>query len=403
MKQKNKTIIYFLDAVREDYITKENTPFLYKLKTEETFMNLIPLLGYSSWIHPTIWSWSYQEDHGNFLIYGYDPENSPFKWMKILSILPEKLKQYVIGATKAPYYLIPKFKKYAPKWYLQKILPVPASISPNMAGYFKVMNDPFEKPFFDILKENWISATMTPQGSWKNYGEWTNHPDWDLSDAEVDFYFHGDTDGLWHYPGPNTPPLLKLMNELDTKLKYLYEKAQKENENVNLFIFSDHGMEEITGTVDVKTVLESLPLKPVKDYVVFYDSTFVRFWINNKEAETIIIDSLSQIDNLTYLDKNLKEKYKINFKNRKWGDLFFIADNWYRVFPDNFSPLKFNTKWMHGYFPENNKEAQGIFITNTFTSQKKEIHVVDVFSTMLANMWLERLIPKDTVGKPVID
>lgn len=401
MKTNKKTLIFFLDAVREDYITKKNTPFLFKLKQENTFLNLIPLLGYSSWIHPTIWTWEYQEQHWNFLIYWYNPEKSPFKWMKILNIFPEKIKQYIIWLLKAPYYLIPKIKRFFPKWYITKILPVPASINPKMAWYFKIMNSPFKNTFFEIVKKNNISLKSIPATYNKNYGEWLYHTEWELSESEIDYYFHWDTDWLGHYPWPNSEQLNKLLNEIDNKIEYLYNKAIKKFWEINLFVFSDHWMEEIIWTVNVKEILESLPLTPIKDYVVFYDSTFVRFWINNDNAKKIIIESLSKIKNITYLDKGLKNKYKINFKDRVWWDLFFIADSWYRIFPDNFSPLKFNTKWMHWYFPENNKNAQGIFITNTFKTEKKEIDVVNLFPTLLKWIWLEQLTPKNISWKSI--
>lgn len=160
MKVISKTLIFFLDAVREDYITKENTPFLFALKNKETFMNLVPLLGYSSGIHPTIWTGKYQENHNSFLIYGYDPENSPFKRMKYLSIFPEKLKQYIIASFKAPYYLLKVDKKFFPQWYIRMILPIPASISPKMAWYFKPMNAPFNNTFWKIMKLNKIKINL---------------------------------------------------------------------------------------------------------------------------------------------------------------------------------------------------------------------------------------------------
>lgn len=401
MTKIKKTLIFFLDAVREDYITKENTPFLFKLKKKETFMNLIPLLWYSSGIHPTIWTWKYQESHWDFLIYGYDKKNSPFWRMRFLSLFPEKIKQYILASLKAPYYLFGINKKYFPQWYIKKILSIPASIHPKLAGYFKPMNDPFKNTFFEIMKENNIYLFSQPNNFNKNYWKGIPVQDRYISENDIDHYFIWETDGLWHYPWPNSKPLLKLMNQLDKKIKELYNQAIKKHKKINLFIFSDHWMEEIIWTVDVKSILERLPLKIEKDYIVFYDSTFVRFRIKNKEAEKIIIKELSKIKHLTYLNKKLKDKYKINFTTKKWGDLFFIADNGYRIFPDNFAPVKFNTKWMHGYFPEDNKNAQWIFITNTFASKKKEIDVIDMFPTLLKSLWLEKLTPKDIDGKAI--
>jgi hypothetical protein len=127
----------------------------------------------------------------------------------------------------------------------------------------------------------------------------------------------------------------------------------------------------------------------------------VRFWVKNKKTQKILIQNLSKIPHLNYLDEKLKKKYHVRFKTRKWGDLMFLADPGYRIFPDYFAPVKFNTKGMHGYWPEY-EESKGIFITNTFKTKKKEINVVDLMPTMLTAINKKKLIPKNIDGKSII-
>jgi predicted AlkP superfamily pyrophosphatase or phosphodiesterase len=67
----NKTLIFFVDAVRKDYITKENSPFLYDFMKNKTYMDCISQLGYSSGIHPSIFKGKDQENHNHFLVYSY--------------------------------------------------------------------------------------------------------------------------------------------------------------------------------------------------------------------------------------------------------------------------------------------------------------------------------------------
>jgi hypothetical protein len=44
----------------------------------------------------------------------------------------------------------------------------------------------------------------------------------------------------------------------------------------------------------------------------------VRFWIEKDEIKKEIINLLKGVENINYLDDNLKEKYKIRFNDRKW-------------------------------------------------------------------------------------
>ena len=190
------------------------------------------------------------------------------------------------------------------------------------------------------------------------------------------------------------------MSIIDKKIEELVEYAKKRYDKVNIFIFSDHGMVEVIDTINVKEIIDQSILQPIKDYIVFYDSTMVRFWIKRKEVGDKIVGLLDGTDHLTYLDEKLKEKYRIRFKTRKWGDLMFLANPGYRIFPDYFAPVRFNTKGMHGYWPEH-PESKGIFITNTFFTRKKEINIVDIMPTILKAMGLKQAIPKDIDGKPI--
>jgi len=397
---KNKTLIFFIDALRPDYITKKNTPNLYNFKNENNYANLISLLGYSSGIHPTIWTGKYQEEHEKFLVYSFDPKNSPFKWMKILKFIPSKIRRYVIGSLKAPYYLLPINKKYFPKFYKKKILPLPASIDPNVAGYFKIESYEYKISFFNLLKKNNISYSSQPDYYNENYGQGVGLENWKLTDKDLDFYFSYDLDALGHYPGPNSNLLLNKINEIDKIIGKIISNAKKKYDKLNIFIFSDHGMEKIVGTIDIKKILDKSDLKLVKDYIVFYDSTMVRFWYKNDVVKNKIVKLLSNTNHLTYLDDKLKEKYHINFKDKKWGQLFFLADNGYRIFPDYFAPVKFNTKGMHGYFPEK-ENAKGIFMTNVFKLNKKDINIIDLYATLLKSQNILNELEKDSKSKPL--
>ena len=345
---RTKTLLFFIDAVRPDYISKENTPFLYKIKKEHYYSKLNTMLGYSSGIHPSIWTSKYQEDHGLFLVYSFEKEYSPFKWMKWLRFAPPYLRKVGISALKFPFYAS-KNKNIFPKWYKQNILPVPASVDPKQAKFFNYnQNLDYEKTFFNILKENNVSYFSCATAEHPLYGEGIRIKDWKISNKNLDLFFVYETDPIGHYSGPKSKEIKEVMHELDVKISKMYSEAKEKYDQVNLFIFSDHGMVEVKHAVNVKKVVDKLDIKPIKDYTVFYDSTMVRFQVRNENVKNTIISALQKINNLTYLDEKLKEKYKIRFKDKKWGDLMFLVDPGYRIFPDYFAPVRFNTKGMHG-------------------------------------------------------
>jgi predicted AlkP superfamily pyrophosphatase or phosphodiesterase len=396
---KEKTLIFFIDAARPDYINQKTTPFLFNFKNNNTFLKAESLLGYSAGIHPTIMNSVYQEKHEHFLVYSFDPVHSEFAWMKYLKILPSLLRRFLIASLKAPFYWSNNKSKF-PNWYKKKILPLPASIDPNQAKFFKTENTLYSPLFFKLLKQNKVKYFSCADNDHPIYGKGFPIKEWKLTNNFLDFYFSYEVDPIGHYSGPKSKEIKQIMNLIDKQIAKIYNEAKQKYKKVNLFVFSDHGMVEIKDTVNVKQVLDKSDLKPIKDYIVFYDSTMVRFWTKNKDTQKKIIKILSKVQHLTYLDDKIKAKYKIRFKTRKWGDLMFLADPGYRIFPDYFAPVRFNTKGMHGYWPEY-EEGKGIFITNAFKTKKKGINVVDFMPTMLKAMGLKKLIPKNIDGKPI--
>ena len=396
-----KTLLFFIDAVRPDYITEKNTPFMYRLKKEKYYSDLNTMLGFSSGIHPSIWTSQYQEDHGLFLVYSFERSNSPFKWMRFLCFVPSIIRRVGISALKYPFYASKNKDKF-PKWYKEKVLPLPASIDPKQAEFFKYNHDiDYENTFFNILKENKISYFSCATADHQLYGKGIKIQDWKISEKDLDLFFVYETDPMGHYYGPKSKKMKENMNKIDTKIKNMYEESLRKYTNVNMFIFSDHGMVEIKASINVKKVVDKLGLKPVKDYIVFYDSTMARFKVKDKANAQKIIDTLSKVKHLTYIDDNLKAKYKIRFNNDLWGDLMFLADPGYRIFPDYFAPIKSNTKGMHGYWPEY-QDSKGILISNLSLDKNKEPSVIDLMPTIISSMGLKEIIPKNIRGKSLL-
>jgi hypothetical protein len=111
-------------------------------------------------------------------------------------------------------------------------------------------------------------------------------------------------------------------------------------ESDQLIVFSDHGMLEVKGLIDVLNLVKKVGCLG-KDFVVFLDSIMARFWVYKEYLLDYIAESLSSELNgqIFILDKD-------EIWNR-FGNLLFIAMPGYLIYPNYYN--KKPPRAMHGY------------------------------------------------------
>jgi predicted AlkP superfamily pyrophosphatase or phosphodiesterase len=370
-----KTIVILIDGINPSQM-KKGMPFLSNYAKKHHFSKIFSMLGYSSGIHPSIWTGKYQDEHGMFTTFYFDPKNSPFKWAKFLRILPTNFaRKYFLAALKAPYFLVPGFKKYFPKKLSDSIIPLPPAIPAEIAPYFSCKGM-LQKTItiFDELKSNGISYSR--QSDSKGYfGEYRKLQNMHLTSSRVDFFYFYFGDELGHIHGPMSSQVMKYLSECDRKIQELLEESKSYKTNV--LVFSDHGMCDVLYFVDVQGALSKTGMKNGRDYIAFYDSTMARFWPLLPGSRQKILDALKNERGVTFLDKSLLRKYHIDFKDTsRYGDMIFLMDPQTRIFPDYFAPIRGGLKGWHGFDP-NFPDSKGIFVTNHRIS-KSEIEIVEL-------------------------
>lgn len=378
MHKRTKTIIILIDGVSPKQM-KAYMPLLTAFGKVHGFASVVSLLGYSIGIHPTIWSGKYQEEHGTFTTFYYDPERSPFKWTRSLKFLPTHfLRKNFLAALKAPYFLLPGGKKLTPKFIKNKVIPLPPAIPIDVAPYFS--NNPLESKsgtIFERLGKEGVSCSRQSDAP-DYFGVYKRMEDMALTEASVDFFYLYRADELGHIRGPYSNQVASYLRAADTKIKELVHDAGKKHGVVNFLLFSDHGMCEVKNFINVQKILSKTSLKNGKDYIAFYDSTMARFWPKTEAAKGAIVRALSKTKGIKFLDKSLLKKYHIDFRDKKrYGELIFLLDPETRIFPDYFAPIKGGVKGWHGFDPEF-PESKGIFVTN-LPLKKKEIKIVELF------------------------
>ena len=374
-----KTLVLWLDAIRLDYISKENMPFLSSIGKEFTICNLKPVFGYSSNL-ASFFTGVYPNKHDQFTLYYYNKDKKPLNNL-LLKYLPKSLASY--------YYNLYRYSKgndfFAP------LIPYKYSkfFSLSIDKYYHKNNTLRVKTIFEVFKENKLKYILY---NWpliaKNKGSkltfFTKSNDRGRVDKflrlykrDYDVYFLHlwDLDKYGHIFGPDTNKLKFKIREQDRLARRVIENFSLDHDNI--IIWSDHGMLDIKKTLDLPTILPKFG----KGYIYFLDSTLARFWFFNEKKRKEVMEILNQIEYGHILSANEKRKFKINFSHNLYGDEIFLVDPGVLLCPNFFQ--KKSIKGMHGY-DLSDKNEHTFYLINRKTKSKGEI--IDLFPTILECM-----------------
>jgi len=178
---------------------------------------------------------------------------------------------------------------------------------------------------------------------------------------DVAFYYDPSVDGHGHRHGAN---VAKLRPDLD-RVAAFCDAAWRRldgHPDAHMLLFSDHGMTDIARSFDLFATLK--PWRLGRDYLVFVDSTFARFWYANDRIRADIRDALRGAPG-SFLTRAEEERYGIAFDDDRYGTDILVADEAVVFHPSYISPTFFRTKEYpdratHGYRPEA-PSAYGIY------------------------------------------
>ncbi|MCF7942568.1 MAG: alkaline phosphatase family protein [Spirochaetia bacterium] len=363
--KKSISLFVFIDALGWE-ILKEST-FLDDVLVQKAPIGTI--FGYSATCDPTILTGLLPRDHDHFSFYAYDPEHSPFRndlFIQLMRLVPKALSsrnrvRNVAGRIikrklaytgyfniyNMPFRLM-RFFDYTEK----KDLYQPGGINSGAATIMDYLRDqqiPFYLSDWRASEQNNLSSlkqALTDSGTDLAYG----------------YLYLAAMDATLHAQGFPHQEVTDKIAWYENELREVLEVAQAEYEDVRMFIFSDHGMTNITGTFDLRSLIEKTSLVFGKDYAAVYDSTMARFWFLNDTAEEPIREVLQQVSCGTILSQQTLHSWGADFANNRYGDLIFLLDPGVLLIPSHMGerPLA----GMHGYDPHD-KDSVASFSTNT--------------------------------------
>lgn len=367
-----KTLILWVDAFRKDYISKENTPFLYKLSKKYGVGTLKPSFGFSqaSWF-----SGVYPNRHGEFSVFNNSKNKITTRPLKLLpkSLRPMafNLFRYLKGNDYISHYIdinqMGKFSLTREKYYHHK-------------NTLKV------KTLFDFFNENDISyliyywpliiengkTRLTPfvKGTdiskvkkFRKLVRKTNH--------DVYFFHTSELDAYGHDYGPKSEKVKIKLREQDFLIERLIKQFDFDKDNI--LIWSDHGMLDVKGTINLEDILPEN-----KKYARLIESTMAKLWFFDEELKQKVLTDLKKVKHGHILSKEEIKKFNVDFKNDENFEEIFLADPSYIICPNVFQ--KQPIKGAHGYNYSQKGELAFSIINKNF---KKQGNMVDMLPTIL--------------------
>jgi len=414
-----KVLIVLLDALRHDYLNSEDTPFLYSLSNKSIYVKkLVP--GYGFCERSEILTGSDCSVTGNFSAYTYNPNKSPFNYLKHFHLFTSLLdsiedlfllrfpSKYTIYFDKLQRQLrkrLQRYYRYFRHCYDWNQIPF------KFFNLFELTEDTFphtssnafEVPsIYDLLIDKELSFY---HGFQDLANDLKNSYNTELENLYSSFsenntfttFAIGHLDTITHKYGTSRSARLETLKNVDNMAKSIFLKFKEKNPSGYVIFFGDHGMLDVKKNFDAKSsidhYLKRKRLKVPSDISYFLDSTMVRFWGSKSHIINDLVHSNEWSQYGKVIDVDFANKLGLNNFKHNYGEIIWWANPGIVVFPDFFRrydpPLG-----MHGY-DINHDDHKGLALLSGYDISHKLIdegHLVDIAPTVCRLLDLGRLI-----------
>ena len=153
-----------------------------------------------------------------------------------------------------------------------------------------------------------------------------------------------DLDNIAHINGVTSNSFSEHIENLDKKLSNLFTNFKQLNEQNEIYLFSDHGMVDVSNIVDFDIEKDFGEMSDEK-YLYFIDSTYMRIWVKDKNLMNDFKEYLSNQEFGELLSEEQRKEFGLT--NKEFGDFIFRGNEGVMFVP-NFYGGRSN-KAMHGY------------------------------------------------------
>lgn len=341
-------IFVLIDALGWPYV--EQSEFLSDVLPYR--MPVRTVLGYSSGAVPTILTGKLPTETGHWNLFYYDPGNSPFRWLRHFSFLPDvilghrvtrkllkELGRHVLG--QGPLFECAVSPRFLPwlNWVEKRNL----FASNGVSGLPTI---------FDHLQRQGIPYRVYSYHDCSD-AEVLRRARCDLEQSEASFFFLylSEMDMFLHTHCCDLTAVKQRLSWYADELRALHDRARARHPDSRLVVFSDHGMTPVRNSYDVFGEVDSLGWRMPEDYLAVYDSTMARFWIFSEPARRSIVERLAKLGCGRILTDKELQQLGVFFPDRRYGDVIFLLHPGWLMARSDFNDRRWMPAGMHGYDP----------------------------------------------------
>jgi len=339
------------------------------------------VLGFSSGAIPTILTGLPPATTGHWNLLYYDPQGSPFHWVRRFSFLPQSLmdhritRRLVTEMGRRMLGMGPGFE---------------CCVSPRLLPWFNWVE---KKNIYDrggISGAPSIFDQLGDQGvSFRVYSyheasdaEILRRAESDLENSDASFFFVYlcEMDMFLHLHCHEPSKIEEKLRWYKQGLERMFELARRIDPDARLTVTSDHGMAPVQHHFDLLRELEPLGLKMPEDYLAVFDSTMARFWFFNDRARRLVNDAFADLPCGQWLtDENLKRE-GVFFSDRRFGEQIYLLNPSWLLSRSDFNGMGWMPSGMHGYHPDDSY-SHAVFLAS-HKPEREMYNIADVYLCM---------------------
>lgn len=368
----------------------------WQLLKEHEFLNatlphrqpLRTILGFSSGAIPTILTGMPPAHTGHWNLFYYDPQGSPFRWLRWFRFLPDFVPEHRITQ---------KLVKELGRHVLGMGPLFECFVSPRLLPWFNWIEkrNIYDRggisgapSIFDELAEEKVPHRVYTYHH-QSDDEILKQAAQDIKSQAANFYFIYlcEIDAVLHNHIQDKNKLAEHLGRYAERLCAIFRSAQRIDPNASMTLFSDHGMTPVTDRFDLVREIETLGFSMPEDYLAVYDSTMARFWFFNPESRTRITQRLHELSCGRILPEAELQNLGVFFPDQRYGEIVFLLHPGWLISRSDFNGKGWNPIGMHGYHPDD-AYSDGVFLS----SEKPPVPiraVADVYQCMRQALQLE--------------
>jgi hypothetical protein len=312
------------------------------------------ILGFSSGALPTLFTGRRPSEHGRWLMYRRAAGATPFAGFEWLRMAPRRVQRsWRVG--RALHGLV---RRRGVRGYFD-LYDVPR---PLLAEFDLAERDDIFAPGGLPVDSLWdaLARRGARRVSWDwrtpetaNFAALERH----VAGADGDFLFcyTAGLDAALHREGSGGPGVRAWLARLAALIDRLEAAGARRGEPPWIYLLSDHGMVDVTRTVDVMGRLAGLAVRWPGDYLAFFDSTMARFWWRNAAAREAVRAALAAERAGRWLNEGELEREGCRFAGHDYGDDVFLVEPGCLIVPSFMGAHP--VRAMHGYAPSHPEMA----------------------------------------------